>query len=280
MINICYVDFWVGFDVNKNWFSSFFRDYFKGETVNFNSSEEKADIIFGSCFGYSIRNCTNTKAKKIFFTGENIRPNLGDYDYSLSFDIDNYNGKNLRLPLWMVYIDWWNSNPEDISLIELNTKYNAEEVYNRKKFCSIMIGNPVRNRINVAEILNTYNEVDKFGSVYNNRYEGKKLDLLKKYRYNICFENSIYHGYHTEKVVQAKLSGCIPIYYGDNTLHLDFNEKSIINYYNFSNEKDILDYIVDIDTNKNKFIDIVSQPLFNESPNIKFLYEFFERILK
>lgn len=278
MIKISYVDFWNGFDPNNNWFSNFFRDCF-AEKVIFNAPPELSDIIIGSCFGGSISRYKNVKATKIFFTGENIRPNLSDYDYSLSFDIDSYNGKNIRLPLWLLYIDWWTCNNEDISLTELNTIFEPTDVYSRDKFCSIVIGNPVKNRLDVVSALSSYKPVDKFGSAFNNRFEGKKLDLLKNYRYNICFENSIYPGYHTEKFLQAKLAGCIPIYYGADTLGMDFNENCGINYNNFNSATELMEYIIELDENEEKFVQLASQPLFKSKPNIDFLYNFFNGVL-
>lgn len=277
-MKISYIDFWPGFDPDNNWFSNFFRDYFK-TNINFKCNPENADLIFGSCFGNNISRYRNCKALKLYFTGENNRPNLTDYDYSLSFDIDSYGGRNLRLPLWMVYIDWWNCNSEDISLTEFRRTFDPEEVYSRTKFCSIMIGNRVSNRIQVVNSLDTYKSVDKFGSVFNNRFEGRKLDLLMNYRYNICFENSIHPGYHTEKFLQAKLAGCIPIYYGADTLGIDFNEKCGINYLNYDSVENLLEYIIELDQDKEKFIEVSSEPLFESYPDIRFLYNFIGNIL-
>ena len=36
-----------------------------------------------------------------------------------------------------------------------------------------------------------------------------KIDLLKKYKYTLCLENSLMEGYVTEKPIHAYLSGCI-----------------------------------------------------------------------
>ena len=45
-----------------------------------------------------------------------------------------------------------------------------------------------------------------------------KLSLLQNYDFALCFENCIYPGYVTEKIFDCFLSGCIPIYYGDQNI--------------------------------------------------------------
>ena len=41
------------------------------------------------------------------------------------------------------------------------------------------------------------------------------IDIYKKYRFVISFENTIEPGYVTEKLVTALAGGAIPVYYGD-----------------------------------------------------------------
>lgn len=277
-MNITYLDFWGGFNPDTFWFSRYFRQRYNKE-INFNANPEEADIIIGSSFGNSILNCKNTKAVKIFYTGENERPNLINYDYSISFDHDDFGGRNIRFPLWYLYVDWWGNQNDDISLEEFNRVFDPEDVYNREHFCSIMIGNPVANRIEVARTLDTYKPVHGFGAVFGNKFTGRKIELLQNYRYNICFENSLYNGYHTEKLLEAKVAGCIPIYYGADAVSLDFNEDCFINYNNFESATDLLEYIIDIEENKDKFIQLASQPLFKEKPSLVILDNFFDRFI-
>lgn len=279
-MNISYIDFWGGFNDEGFWFSRYLTHRY-GEIFNFNSNPENADIIIGSCFGNSISNYRNTKAIKIFYTGENQTPNLTQYDYSISFDLDNYNDRNLRLPLWYLYINWWNDDylKDNISLDEYNRKFNPVDVYNREQFCCIVIGNAVRNRIEVAQALDSYKPVHGYGSVFNNRFNGKKLDLLQNFRYNICFENTLCDGYHTEKLLEAKIAGCIPIYYGSDTVSLDFNKKCFINYKDFKSPLELMEYIKEIDENQDKFIQIASEPLFKQQPSFSELDNFFDAII-
>lgn len=52
--------------------------------------------------------------------------------------------------------------------------------------------------------------------IYGLGYEGMdfKYDVLSRYKYSIVIENSSYENYWTEKLADAFLAGCYPIYYG------------------------------------------------------------------
>jgi hypothetical protein len=282
-MNICYLDFWPGFDSNCNWFNLLFREALDNIKINFNSAPEEADIIMFSSFGSQNFNYKNSRAVKLFYTGENERANLSVADYSLSFDYDSHDGRNFRLPHWYMYVNWWdepNFPHARISKERLFKKYDPEEVFSRKEFCSIIIGNPVRNRIEVAQKLDTFKPVHGYGRVFARPYSGCKVDLMEKYRYNICFENSIYPGYVTEKLLEAKVAGCIPIYYGTETVNTDFNEKCFINFASYSSNEELLQEIIELENNLSKFKQIASEPLFNEPPNLEKLYQFIRSALK
>lgn len=282
-MNICYLDMWPGFDVNCNWFNLAFKNCFPTVQFNFSNSSENANIIFASSFGTSKYLINNSKAIKIFYTGENERPDFSFADYSLTFDYDDHGGRNFRLPHWFLYINWWNEPNfphARISMEQLNRSWKFEEVYNRYGFCSIIIGNPVRNRLEIAEKLNEYKSVHGFGRVFGKYYDGCKVKLLEKYRWNICFENSIYPGYITEKLLEAKVAGCIPIYYGDRSVVNDFNGLGFINYIDYNSPDLLLNHVKEIEENKSLFSNYVNQPLFINKPNLNGLYTFLRNIVE
>jgi len=274
-MNIAYLDFWPGFDSNSNWFNLLFLDYFDGREINFNSNPKEADIIVFSSFGFShLTDQINDNAIKIFYTGENHRPPYY-CDLSFSFDIDSYGGKNLRLPIWYLYINWWNQ-PDfphaKITPVMLNKKWDPDEIISRPYFCSIIIGNPVKNRIEVAQSLTKLGDVHGYGAVFNNHYSGDKIELLKNYKYNICFDNTIYEGYTTEKLLEAKVAGCIPIYNGYEPN--DFNPNSYLNYSNFQSLESFIESINTLEKNKDLCYNIINEKLFNKTPNLDFIFDF------
>jgi hypothetical protein len=241
------------------------------ESVNI-TSPENADIIFYSCFGDSHK---NFNTKKIFFTGENLRPNFNDCDLSLSFDFDDYNNKNIRLPLWYLYIDWFNvksyNNPEWLIPVEYLSGDNEFTKKDKNQFCSTVFSSPYDNRFNMVNLLNNYKQVDCYGKIHNNKLpdgEKYKMDVISNYKFNICFENSIYPGYFTEKLLHAKIAGCIPIYYSDKSYSEDFNKKCCINLIDFENEYELIEYIKLIDNDTYLYNKIISEPLFKITPSL------------
>jgi len=288
-MKICYLDFWPLFNLvddchpyqhENNWFNLLFNNIYTDRIITYNNSPDEADIIIFSCFGEEYKKYKNSSAILISYLGENVKPDFNYCHYSLSFDFDTYNGKNFRLPHWFLYLNWWNeANAYFTKISELEHKYNPVDIYNRDKFCSIVTSNPVQNRIDTYNSLSKYERVDGFGTVFGERCNSNKLDILKDYRFNICFENSISNGYITEKLLQAKIAGCIPIYYGDDSVKFDFNEKCFIDSRKFNDNKELTKYIAELDNNPDKFDEICSEPLFNILPNLDNLTNFLRGII-
>jgi hypothetical protein len=284
-MNISFLDFWQypkSFDPNNNFFIYIIRELFENVQV---VHPEDADVIFFSSFGNE--NGMYKDCKKVFYTGENQRPNFNKCDYSLTFDYDRYDGRNFRLPLWYLYIDWFNVKtydnpdwliPEDYLYFE--NEFTKKE---KSKFCSIVFGSPVESRLNAIESISRYKPLDIFGKANKSHDlpdgEKYKLNLISNYKFSLCYENSVYPGYHTEKLLHGKVAGNIPIYYGNSTVRYDFNKKCFINANDISLDE-LLEKIKEIDNNDMLYKDILCQPLFTERINIDKIRESFHYILK
>ena len=263
-MKISFIDFWQypkPFNPNNNFLIHLIRSVKNDiELV----TPDKADLIIYSIFGNEHKkfNC-----KKIFFTGENTRPNFEECDFSISFDFDDYGGRNIRIPLWYWYIDWFGvgsyDNPD--YLIPVNYLYEPNEFSKKEKvkFCSAVYSNPVSIRNDFVNRLNIYKKVDCFGKVpgFYNLLDGErqKLDIISNYKFNICFENSSYPGYYTEKLLQAKISGCVPIYYSDENVQNDFNKNSFLLYNNLD---ELIDKVIELDNNNLLYNQIKDHSLF------------------
>ena len=83
----------------------------------------------------------------------------------------------------------------------------------------------------------------------NENENESKYDGLKNYGYSLCFENSSYDNYFTEKITDCMLSWTIPIYFGCPNIDKYFPSESY--------------YIVDINDidNIDKVIDIINKPI-------------------
>ena len=116
-MKVAFLNFWEDFDPHNNFFIHLLRKYRDNVEV---VEPDKADTIIYTCFGQE--HLKYNHCKKVFYTGENLRPNYNECDVSLTFDFEDYDSKNVRLPLWMLYIDWFNvgsyNNPNGLVPIE------------------------------------------------------------------------------------------------------------------------------------------------------------------
>ena len=74
----------------------------------------------------------------------------------------------------------------------------------------------------------SFREIPTYNANFTRRFINK-IEYARKYRFQLCPENAEFKGYCTEKILHAFASGCIPIYWGDDTVIKDFNEKAFIN---------------------------------------------------
>lgn len=265
-MKISFADFWGNFNPSNNFLFYLFQDIVGDVQVTDIINE--SDLLIYANFGSSHYGADRTKVKKVFYTGENIRPNFNDCDRSLTFDFDDYDGKNVRLPLWMHNIDWYNKgsygNPEGLIPVE---KINSNKFISKEKtkFCCIVNNHFANNRQQIFEKLSVYRTVDGYGNIFNNRFDGecRKYEILSEYKFTICFENVNYPGYHTEKLFHAKTAGCIPLYNGSTEVEKDFNKDCFINLQSYGNVEDYIEHIKEIDNNADLSFKIRSAPLFN-----------------
>ena len=227
-------------------------------------------LIFGDKnFGnnntvYDSKNCI-----KIFYTGENARP--WDYrcHFSISFDHDEFGGKNYRLPLWVIY-DYDNHFRDVPNTSNINR--TPSDLLEKKGFCSFVVKNEAcKKRNDWFHILSSYKHVASGGPLYNNigyilpRGEesvAAKLKFLNSYKFNLCFENSSYPGYATEKLYEALCAKTIPIYWGSPTIETDFNTKAFLNWHDYGNDKDFFEAIKEIDETPDLYEEMYLQPMF------------------
>lgn len=73
-----------------------------------------------------------------------------------------------------------------------------------------------------------------------------KLEVLKHYKFNICFENTKQPGYITEKIFDCFATGTIPIYYGATNIDEYIPKECYIDYRQFKDKKDMLSYVQSI----------------------------------
>lgn len=269
-MKISFLDFWPMFKPESSFFWNLIKTSFSYAQI---VPPEQADVIFYSCFGDSNKQFVNTK--KIFFTGENRRPNFNNCNYSISFDFESYNQRNVRMPLWYIFIDWFDTKTSDMPfwLVPFNYLNNTNEFTKTSKtnFCSAVFSAVKPNRVEFVEKISSYKSIEGYGKYFNKRlpnWERGKLDVFKHSKFIMCFENTAYPGYFTEKLFHAKLTGGLPLYFSDKTFDRDFNKNCCINLIDYENMDHFIETIKDLDSNNKKYLEIVNEPLFNKLPNL------------
>ena len=223
-------------------------------------------LIFGDKnFGNDNLKWSKSDCIKIFYTGENQRPENYDCHYAITFD-HNFKPWHYRLPLFVIYM-WALKNIH-------NTQYDVNYIFNptvkdKTNFCSFVVANPKCEERNLFfKMLSNYKRVDSGGPLFNNinaKLDGEnaKINFLSSRKFNICFESMSYSGYVTEKILHAFYAGTIPIYWGSNTVESDFNKDAFINVNNFASFEECIEYIIEVDNDDELYNKIVTSKKFN-----------------
>ncbi len=286
MIKISFTDFWQGFNEENNIITNILRDIFETEIVI--TRPRKADICFVTIYGPNHKKIIKRFPEKCFlFLGENVRPNSYDVRYSLSCDFNDYQKSNMRLPLWYLEIDWFNTNLGTIKVDEIEKKLLnpgnlTPDILSSRKDCITIFNNQEGTRMDMYKKLKNIMEVDSYGKPFNNwfpTYSDYKSKIIKmgNYKFNFCPENSLYPGYYTEKCFHAKLAGCVPIYFAEPHVEKDFRKESFINLYDFLDFNLLEKHLKEIKDDYAYIAKLINEPLLNEMPRLdeikKFLYE-------
>ena len=152
MITVAYINFWDQ-PHDEMWLTKFIIENIGDvKIVKYN---ENPDILFASVDG-SINNVINSNSKcKIFFYGENLNrypPYNNDSLLQNSFDLivgfrdTNLEKKHIRLPLWLMYYDYYsinnssgNNTENKLNIITyIDSKYKENIAKNKTIFASIV----------------------------------------------------------------------------------------------------------------------------------------------
>lgn len=227
----------------------------------------------------------------LFHTGENLRHNHFDANYSISSDLAVTNPNHYRSPYWMEMIDWshegvqGNENRRYGELLQSSRllKPLSEQFLSRDNSAIFLSSHLREPRESLLRALQTCIPVITGGSqfditVKNHNSSGfYKNKILPQHRFNLCPENSLYPGYYTEKIPEAFHSGCLPITWADPNINVDFNPKAFINMLDMASDNyQTLQEIIVSERILSKFAE---QPLLLTQPSISGLRSFVKDIL-
>jgi hypothetical protein len=190
--------------------------------------------------GYEMELVKTAKALYVWYTSENRRPPLNlEYDLFLSHDLEPYNDRNLYLPFWATKLG---------NNLSESTRNQKELMLNRKinsvptNFACAIVSNPEPARMEFIRQLSKIGKVDIYGKL--GKELSSKTKLLNKYRFNVCFENSIFPGYVTEKPFESWEYESIPIWSGfDAGNYLNPSAIINVNEFGFRNSLDKISFL-------------------------------------
>jgi len=252
------------------------------DSYNFIESEKSKFIIYQS------RNCpVGHRGKvKIQFGVENMKPNMQECDWAFGFPLEEEvsNKRYLRLPNYVRL-----GAGDDLVKVNLDVR---SIISKKKKFCAFICFNGnVRFRNRFFRRLSQYKRIDAPGKVFNNipfidggfnnvealerclvnDFYGKfdrKVKFLRDYKFVIAFENEESVGYTSERLYHAFSARCIPIYWGNSQVDKDFNTKSFLNFYDYGSVDALIDAVIEIDKDEDKWEEMLKQPYYhNNKPN-------------
>ena len=188
------------------------------------------------------------------------------------------NTKMIYIPSYVLsFYERFKNGPN--SLIKPSS-FDAKQVFKIKtKFCAYLANrcdSAYRNKF--FFVLSKYKQVDAIGKCFNKNkkfksdrfyfkdgiesYHDRAVSKYRPYKFVICFESKKEKGYITNKIINAFLANCIPIYYGSDDVVNHFNPVRFINMNNYNQFEQCVKIVQELDTNDNKYIQMISQPCF------------------
>jgi GR25 family glycosyltransferase involved in LPS biosynthesis len=252
VLRITFTDMWEGFDIQDNFFLDLMRSVSASASASASELDvigttEPGDLLICGPFGSVWQEERFRKQRKVYYSGE---PPLQGETSDARIDLFLTHSpvetdRELRLPIWQLFVEWFGSPP---SVIRNPNRLPKELLVKpsegqRSEFCAFVVSNPLCVERNVAfDAINAYKRVNS-GGRYKNNLEGgplaaawagggggdtAKVEFYKKHRFVLCYENCVAPGYVTEKLLHAKMAGCIPLYRGAPEAVSDFDPDSFV----------------------------------------------------
>lgn len=262
-LKLWFTDFYFGFEAKDNFFTQLLSKSYIIEL-----DENSPDYLIYSCHGHEF---LNYNCVRIFYTGENLKPDFNLCDYAIGFDYINFNNRYLRFPNFAFY-----EGQFDQLIIPKNI--NSSDLTAKKQFCNFIYANSLADptRDNFFHLLNKYKKVASPGKHLNNLsmdigeraandWMFTKIEFQSSCKFSIAFENTPSPGYTTEKLLHAFITGTIPIYWGNPEVTKDFNPKSFINCHDFESFEDVIGKVKEIDNDDEMFLAMLNEPPFRNN---------------
>jgi len=275
-LKVAFVDWWGGFPARDNYFFNLLSQQY--EVV----LSDDPDVVFFSAFGAKERRNQLSRAMpglRVFYTGENVRPDFDECDLAISFD-RLPGGRNYRLPLWaladrslgtsLLHVQAAGADLAD--LIRPRDFRPRALLAQKSRFCNFVYSARAPERIRFLDMLSSRKPVDCAGRVRHTlRRRGlardgvAKLELQRQCKFTIAFENTRHLGYVTEKLLHPLLAGSVPIYWGAPDVILDFNPRCFIDCADFDSFEAVVDHVLALDQDDERYLEYLRAPPFRNN---------------
>ena len=226
---------------------------------------DNPDYVICSIFGRPYEYCKYDQIR-IMCVGENYIPDFNVIDYAISPYPISFFDRNFYYP-WCMH-----SYGRCKALQTKERKYDESLIKEKEFFANFIYGQVSENNIREDFFirLSKYKRVESAGKNLNNmpnhmvvgRKNSGKIDFQKKCKFSICFESNKHKGFITEKIVDAFYADTIPIYYGSDTITTIFNKDAFINCNDYESFDEVIDKIIEIDNDDEKYLQMMNQPVF------------------
>jgi hypothetical protein len=210
----------------------------------------------------------------------------------------------LNMPFFLVSTTWqlydecklydepfkWMTDKKDVNKI----------IESKNKFATVIQTSTNPYRREIFEKLNDYKKVVSCGGFETNdvecyrvaRAHSEKNDYTNKIlfqsesKFSLQIQSTCAPYFSQEKLVQGFASNTIPIFWGNpNILEDGYNPNSFINCHDFNSIDEVVDKIIEIDSDDNKYKKMLSEPIFidNKLPEYyedDYIFTFIDNILK
>ena len=259
---------WGPENLEQQWFVRFLRHHFPDNQTVVNFFGPVSSPFFIK---------RNFEGKKVFYAPEDVDHPLtqlhlyyGDYclnhtDLSMGFGQVQH-ARYLRFPYWILTTF---SPEDDAAAIKERIKQINENRYEKSGECVLINKHdPAGTRELVYNGVKDILDVKLAGQWRNNTRElwddfgNDKEAYLRTFKFNICAENNNTKDYVTEKIFDAFISDCIPLYYGalnDPEPGL-INRDAVIFWNKEGNNEENREKILELKNNESFYREFMSRP--------------------
>jgi hypothetical protein len=265
-----FYSFWGGFHnhpLHKN-----FVDYFENLFGEFDYETVQIWSVFGNT--PSSLN-TDPKILTVQWSGESEYKDTNLYNINLIPKLPSKNIISYVFGAGDVYIN-----------DTINKLTQPRATPNKTMFCNFTFsnGSPVERKDFYLE-LSKYKKIDACGGVFKN-WTGPPApqfsspayhEFLSSWKFMICFEHSQFDYYMTEKITNAYIGGCIPIYWGCAQTKDIINEKAVLLLEENTPQavEKLIERIKILDNDPELYLEMYNQPLFVDNKLSKeFTFEY------